>query len=39
VDDSFSYVAILVPIVIGLGVTRVLGQLSEAIQAQDRTIR
>jgi hypothetical protein len=36
VEDSFNYVAVLVSIVIGLGVTRVLGQLSEAIQAQHR---
>jgi hypothetical protein len=36
VEDSFNYVAVLVSIVIGLGVTRVLSQLSEAIQAQDR---
>jgi hypothetical protein len=36
VQDSFNYVAVLVSIIIGLGVTRVLSQLSEAIQAQDR---
>ena len=35
-EDSFNYVAVLVSIVIGLGVTRVLSQLSEAIQAQQR---
>lgn len=35
-DDAFNYVAVLVSIVIGLGITRVLSQLSETIQAQDR---
>jgi hypothetical protein len=35
-DDAFNYVAVLVSIVIGLGVTRVLSQLSEALQADDR---
>lgn len=35
-EDSFNYVAVLVSIVIGLGMTKVLSQLSEAIQAQDR---
>jgi hypothetical protein len=36
VEDSFNYVAVLVSIVLGFGVTKVLGQLSETIQAQDR---
>jgi hypothetical protein len=36
VDDSFNYVAVLVSIVIGLGVTRILSQLSEAIQVENR---
>jgi hypothetical protein len=35
-DDAFNYVAVLVSIVVGLGVTRVLSQLSEALQADDR---
>jgi len=37
VDDSFNYVAVLVSIIVGLGLTRVLSQLSETIQVQDRT--
>jgi hypothetical protein len=36
VDNSFNYVAVLVSIVLGLGVTRVLSQLSETIQIQNR---
>jgi hypothetical protein len=36
VEDFFNYVAVLVSIVIGLGVIRVLSQLSEAIQARDQ---
>jgi hypothetical protein len=36
VNDAFNYIAVLVSIVLGLGVTLVLSQLSEAIQAQDR---
>ena len=31
-SDAFNYVSVLVSIVIGLGVTRVLNQLSDAIQ-------
>jgi hypothetical protein len=34
--DSFNYVAVLVSIIIGLGITRVLSQLSEAIQVENR---
>src|SRR6266568_4424468 len=34
--DSFNYVAVLISIVIGLGVTRVLTGLSDAIQAGNR---
>jgi hypothetical protein len=37
VEDSFNYVAVLVSIVIGLGVTRVLSQLSEAISSAKST--
>ena len=37
-EDSFNYVAVLVSIVIGLGLTRVLSQLSEVIQAQNRPL-
>jgi len=36
VNDSFNYVAVLVSIVVGLGVTRVLSQISEGIQAGSR---
>jgi hypothetical protein len=36
VEDSFNYVAVLISIVIGLGVTRVLTGLSDAIQAGNR---
>ena len=35
-NDSFNYVAVLVSIVVGLGVTRVLSQISEVIQAGSR---
>ena len=35
-DDSFNYVAVLVSIIIGLGLTRVLSGLSEAMQAGNR---
>ena len=34
--DGFNYVAVLVSIIIGLGITRVLSQLSEALQADNR---
>jgi hypothetical protein len=36
VEDSFNYVAVLVSIVIGLGLTRVLTGLSNAIEAGSR---
>jgi hypothetical protein len=39
VNDSFNYVAVLISIVIGLGVTRVLGGLSEVIQRSNRERR
>jgi len=35
-DDAFNYVAVLVSIIIGLGVTKVLSQLSEALQVDVR---
>jgi hypothetical protein len=35
-NDSFNYVAVLISIVLGLGVTRVLSGLSDAIQAGNR---
>ena len=35
-NDAFNYIAVLVSIVLGLAVTRVLSQLSEAIQAHAR---
>src|SRR5438552_19102458 len=35
-NDSFNYVAVLVSIVVGLGVTRVLNQIKEGIQAGSR---
>ena len=38
-SDAFNYVAVLVSIVLGLGITRVLGQLSEIIQKQNRSRR
>lgn len=38
-NDAFNYVAVLVSIVIGLGITRVLGQLSEIVQRQNRSRR
>jgi len=39
VNDSFNYVAVLVSIVVGLGLTRVLSQISEVIQAGSRQQR
>jgi hypothetical protein len=36
-SDAFNYVSVLVSIVIGLGVTRVLSQLSDAIQIHHRS--
>ncbi len=38
-NDSFNYVAVLISIVVGLGVTRVLSGLSEVIQAGNRQDR
>ena len=35
-NHSFNYVAVLISIVLGLGVTRVLSQISEVIQAGSR---
>lgn len=37
-EDSFNYVSVLISIVIGLGLTRVLTQLSEVIQVQNRPL-
>jgi len=36
VNDSFNYLAVLVSIVVGLGITRVLSQISEVIQVGSR---
>jgi hypothetical protein len=36
VNDAFNYVAVLVSIIIGLGVTRILTGVSEAIQVANR---